>query len=735
MDLFILIATFFANFMLGLLVLLRDAKSGMARSFILLCVFIDIWLVANFITNHALDIAINVAANKLAFVSAYSILLSAVLFTFFFPHRRDISRRRAWVLSSVAVIALLFSATDAVTGTVIQQPGGVLDFSVGPLLWLYVVGALFFFGFIAWNLSARHDRDKRESAQAHSVLVAFLLTAALVMITNGLLPLVGLGWGATRFSPLATVILVGAISYLIARRGLFDIRSATVRTLSYAASLLTLSVVFYSIAYLISATVLNGDITKVVDVNPIAIILVVGFAFALAFQPTKRFFDTVTDGIFYRDQYKVEDFFARFGEVLTTTDDLRNLLQSAATELATTLKLDQVFFWLHPEEGVIERHLAAGTPGHPTLTSRDIAMLDDYAAGASTSLVNPELLGDQHRALRKLLHQNGIAVVMPLRHRDTTFGYVALGNRLSGTYTDRDRDTLAGATNELVIAIQNALSLREVKAINATLEERIALATKQLRRSNAKLRHLDEVKDEFMSMASHQLRTPLAGVKGNLSMVLEGDMGPLFPKQEQVLRQAFTSSDRMAGLVSDFLNVSRIQTGKFVIEKAPFDLHAAVKEEIDLLKPIAATHQMTLQFNVDGDDFAVTADESKLRQVVMNFVDNAIYYSHPNSTITINLVRTKGAAMLTVVDTGIGVPKAEQARLFKKFFRAKNARTQRPDGTGVGLFLAQKVIASHHGSLIFHSEENKGSTFGFRLPTHPHVAGHTIERGSASTRE
>jgi signal transduction histidine kinase len=100
----------------------------------------------------------------------------------------------------------------------------------------------------------------------------------------------------------------------------------------------------------------------------------------------------------------------------------------------------------------------------------------------------------------------------------------------------------------------------------------------------------------------------------------------------------------------------------------------------------------------------------------MNFIDNAIYYSEENTTISITLGVDAGYAVLEVRDTGIGVPKEEQAHLFSKFFRATNARKQRPDGTGVGLFLAKKVITAHGGSMVFSSIENEGSTFGFRLP-------------------
>lgn len=691
----------------------------MHRSFGLLTVTISLWIAANYLTNNPIGSSVAAAdsANRLAFAFAMLVVYSGLLFTYFFPAKRKPAPLEIVILGTSAALLTALSFTTLVSGEVTQDAAGSMRFSIGPLVWLYVGVFLLAIGFIVRNLLHPPGvRDRRTRRQAVAVMLALSVTAVLGLVMNVILPLITAGWHTTQYGPLATVILVGSTSYLIARRGLFDIRLATVRTISYAASLLTLSIVYYFAAYLISTTVLGGLVASAINVSPVTIILVLAFALAFLFQPIKRFFDRVTDDIFYRDRYKVEDFFARFGELLTSTADLRSLLERASAELAATFRVEQAFFVLHRSEGVIKRHVSAGTSGHATLSSHDAGLLHDYTAGTRTTVILTEVLGDEHSALRRMLRRHRIGLIMTLRHEGAAFGHVALGNRLSGNYTKRDIDTLVGTSNELVIAIQNALSLHEVKMLNATLQQRINVATKELRRSNSKLKHLDEVKDEFMSIASHQLRTPLTGVKGNLSMVLEGDMGPLLPQQERVLKEAFTSSDRMAGLVADFLNVSRIQTGKFRIEKTAFDLRTVTQQEVDALRPIAATHHMKLQLNVEGQDFAVVADEAKLRQVIMNFIDNAIYYSHPDSTVTINLVRTKDAVALTVIDTGIGVPEAEQARLFKKFFRAKNARTRRPDGTGVGLFLARKVVAAHHGSLIFSSTEGKGSTFGFSLP-------------------
>ena len=220
-----------------------------------------------------------------------------------------------------------------------------------------------------------------------------------------------------------------------------------------------------------------------------------------------------------------------------------------------------------------------------------------------------------------------------------------------------------------------------------------------------------------MSMASHQLRTPLTSVKGYLSMVIEGDTGDISAQQRRVLEEAFNSSERMVRLIADFLNVSRLQTGKFVVEKSPSDIVKVVKDEVSSLKIIAKTHDMKLIFKMPNEPLPkVTVDEAKIRQVIMNFVDNAIYYSRPNTTVKVVLERVDNDLAFKVIDTGIGVPADEQSKLFNKFFRAKNARKQRPDGTGVGLYLAKKVITAHKGKMIFASEEGKGSTFGFRIP-------------------
>ncbi len=251
---------------------------------------------------------------------------------------------------------------------------------------------------------------------------------------------------------------------------------------------------------------------------------------------------------------------------------------------------------------------------------------------------------------------------------------------------------------------------------NKLLAEENSRVLRQLRESNAKLRLLDETKDDFISMASHQLRTPLTSVKGYLSLVLDGDAGPIKPNQRKLLSQAFFSSQRMVYLIADLLNVSRLKTGKFVIEPVPLNLADIIDEEVGQLQETAAGRNLQLVFVKPGHFPVLALDETKIRQVIMNFIDNAIYYTPAGGHIELSLTETDKSIELCVKDDGIGVPKADQHHLFSKFYRADNAQRARPDGTGLGLFMAKKVIVAQGGAIIFKSQEGKGSTFGFTFP-------------------
>lgn len=698
------------NVLLGCVVLFQNPREWLNKSFFLFTLSAAFWVLTNLLYAIITDVTLRLDTALFSYAAAGFL---ALFFMFYCLSLAHVTVKR-WLLVVIWTVGLLITLGSTIPGFVANSVtfNGRIVTNALPLA-VYGGYLLVFMGTgITALIRGRQHMHGSQKQRMVIVLLGLIFAALFGLSLNLILPMFG-NYNFVAIGPVASLILAGSSTYAIIRHQLFDIRFAAVRSLAYASSLFTLAVIYYVIAYVASVVIFRGQSTTEFSVNPVNVSLALVLAFI--FQPLKRFFDKVTNDIFYRNNYSSETFFTELGTILTSTTDLHGLLESTAGEIARTFKAEQVFFRLSYTNST-EHHVSAGTRHHSNMPVYDVHMLDTYVATAHNKVFVTEFMSETDEAVRRMLRSHKVALVVTLTKGEENIGYLLLGDHLSGNYTKRDLKTLTAMRNELVIAIQNALSLHEVQELNATLQQRIDVATKELRSSNAQLKHLDEVKDEFMSMASHQLRTPLTSVKGYISMVLEGDAGKITPQQHKLLIEAFKSSERMVGLIADFLNVSRLQTGRFVIEKVPFDLREIVQQEVNDLQLIATSHDIKLRAKLATGAFPVNADEQKLRQVIMNFIDNAVYYSHPNSTIIINLEKVAGAAALTVVDTGIGVPENEQSHLFNKFFRAKNARKQRPDGTGVGLYLARRVVTAHGGSMIFSSKEGKGSTFGFRLP-------------------
>lgn len=606
-----------------------------------------------------------------------------------------------WVFMTVLIISpeVMVTAIDASAKTVELVFSTYLIYSV--VFVLYVLIGL-------WLLITKAARASGKLAHRRIVAISLLIGFAGGGFFDIILPLFG-NYSLIAYGPLFAFVTSAGIFYVIAKHRLFDIRFTVVRTVNYVLTLSTLGALYLAIAYFILNLLLGqGTQSSQLFLNlGITIILV------LLFQPVKSLFDRWTNYFFYRYTYSTDEVFANLNRILASSIDLHTLLDQVVSYLAKTLKARDASIVV---ASVNKRNIQTGTAGYKRIATEDVRWLNDYVIENGTPGALRAFDANIDDALRRLMASYRLDLIVPLIQNDTIVGYICLGEHQQSIYTKRDERLLNTISNELIIAIQNALSVQEVRNLNAHLEQRIDAATKELRASNAQLQKLDIAKDEFISMASHQLRTPLTSIKGYISMIMEGDVGKVSPEQKHLLREAFIGSERMVRLIGDFLNVSRLQTGKFVIEKRPVDLAKLVARELEGLEPNAAARGLKFIYKRPKNVPLLDLDENKIQQVIMNFADNAIYYSKENASITVALKSTKDWVEFTVKDTGIGVPAAQQGELFSKFFRATNARQQRPDGTGVGLFLAKKVIDAHYGEVIFSSKENKGSTFGFRLP-------------------
>ena len=244
--------------------------------------------------------------------------------------------------------------------------------------------------------------------------------------------------------------------------------------------------------------------------------------------------------------------------------------------------------------------------------------------------------------------------------------------------------------------------------------EKIQKLAEDLEKANARLKELDQQKSEFVSIASHQLRSPLTAIRGYTSMLLEGSFGDITPKAREAIEKVTESSRHLVNLVEDLLNISRIEQGRMVYDFVTVDLGKMTEDIIGALMPNAQKNNLDISFTTDGKGpYNTVADYEKIRQVVLNLVDNAIKYT-PKGFVKVKIERnkTKNKILLSVTDSGVGVTPELKDRLFEKFSRGDEKTKLHVNGTGLGLYVAKEMLKAHSGNIWVESlGEGRGATF------------------------
>jgi signal transduction histidine kinase len=233
------------------------------------------------------------------------------------------------------------------------------------------------------------------------------------------------------------------------------------------------------------------------------------------------------------------------------------------------------------------------------------------------------------------------------------------------------------------------------------------------------LKEIDRLKTEFVSIASHQLRTPLTGIKWFTRLLTKDSTENLTARQKDFIRQIHNSTQRMIKLVKDLLDISRIETGrKFNVVKKSIKISSLISNTYNDCLALAKKRKLKLKTKgVKTSRTTVRVDSGKIRQAFNNLVNNAIKYSRIGGKIEIGYQVIRGKEIIFYVeDHGIGIPDLEQNRMFEKFFRASNVKAKETKGSGLGLYISKAIIEAHGGKIWFNSQQNKGTTFYFSLP-------------------
>lgn len=232
--------------------------------------------------------------------------------------------------------------------------------------------------------------------------------------------------------------------------------------------------------------------------------------------------------------------------------------------------------------------------------------------------------------------------------------------------------------------------------------------------------NIENITSDFVSLASHQLRTPLSAVKWNTEILLAQKSGKLNKRQLRYLREIYRSNERAISLVNDLLDVSRIQEGQIHLEMRLSKVEDVVEEVIENFATLIKASRVSINFEIiNGPLPKIEVDQEKLKRIIINLLSNSIKYTPARGKIRLTIEKDTSYLTITVTDSGVGIPKADRAKVFGKFFRSPNVIKLAPDGTGLGLFIAKSLVEAMGGKIGFKSEEGKGTSFYFTLPIKP----------------
>jgi len=227
---------------------------------------------------------------------------------------------------------------------------------------------------------------------------------------------------------------------------------------------------------------------------------------------------------------------------------------------------------------------------------------------------------------------------------------------------------------------------------------------------------VNKMKTEFVFVASHQLRTPLSAILWEIELLIKKRKEGLSEKQLESLNSISLLSGRMARLVSDLLDVARIDQGKLMLRHDKIDLFAVVDEVIETLDPLVQAKNLQVVFKKCRHECLLSGDAEKLRLAVENLISNAVKYTNNKGKIEIKIEKDGQDLIFSIQDNGVGIPASQQKMVFNKFFRSDNVIRYQTEGTGLGLYIAKNIVEQSGGKIWFQSEEGSGTTFSFSLP-------------------
>jgi signal transduction histidine kinase len=683
----LIIAVSLANFLLAFIVLRNNHRNISNKVFFLVSAFLGFWGFSLLFYKFPIIFS-SLFWIKMTFLFA-SLYLSAVLaFSFVFP---TVVHRQFWRYAAIfvfifltATIWLLFFTKFWIIGTVVDQRNGLQTiWSNGYYFWLLIIWISVIWTFVNLIVKIRHSSGLQK-LQLIYFSYAFILFCLVVTVSDGIIPIFFHDTGIFYISSILSIIFSGPIAYSMVRHRLLDVHFLVARSISYFL-LLSSFVIFYSLSLFLSATFL---IAEPIAVSTYVIFALIAILIAFSFQPLLAFFQKVTDSIFYKQNYDDTALLHNSALTMASTFSLAELTDKLLEKILAEVRISWGAFVLIDNKKVFHLN-KKGAVGELNFSESDIA-----AFIKQTKIIMFDELPEN--ALKRMMRRLQIDLIVPLRAAGETEDVLIFGEKLSGNpYTNKDISFFQVFASTVAVAIKNSSNIEQIL-------------------------RLDELKSEFITVVSHQMRTPLSAARWNFELILENAFGKLPVKAEQLVRDTYHEFITLNRGLNNLMAVLEIEEKELAMRYEETDINEAIIEEaIGNLGEEIKAKSITIK---KGSPVAkkISLDQKKIRTVFEIILDNAIRYSPAGSTViisrTVRKVKGEKQLMISVADKGIGVQSANQETIFTKFFRGDEAKKMSPDGFGLGLFMAQRYVQCHGGELWLEKNKDGGSTFSFTVP-------------------
>jgi len=588
----------------------------------------------------------------------------------------------------------------------------------GSLYWLFF--SLYFFyvslAVIKTYLDYRHYKGILKY-QLKYILIGFLTAVLFAGIINLILPAF---WGNFRYAPFGPILLLiflYCIYYSIFKYRLINYRLIFQKSLIFSLILL-LGFLLFSILFLI----LSNLFTEITGINYFWTVIISSGIIILSYKYFEIKFKNLTDKYFFKGLYNYQKISKEIFEKIPFITNSKILNETIVNDLSNLFKLKKVALLTFNKDKNCFLFVA-GKINHDKEICLDFndPLILYFQKGQNKILIRDEIEYDAlYRGRRgeilKQLEKLDFQIVIPIEVKRKIFALLFLGQKLSNEIFYReDIEFLLLLAAQLSIVFDHILLYENLENEVADRTWELSVANAQLQRLNKQLQEINEAKSEFVSIASHQLKTPLTVIKGIISMLLSGDFGKLGKTPKLYLFKAFANTEKMIKLINSLLNISKIETGKTLLKISQFDLNKLIEEAIGEFKGLATKKDIKINFKKTKVPL-IKADKEQIKQVILNLLDNAIKYT-PKGKIDIWTEEEKDGVIFKIKDTGLGMTKDEIKGLFEKFIRGKSGEKLYAGGTGLGLYAARRIIEVHGGRIWAKSEgPGKGSLFAFSLP-------------------